>query len=148
MKIMIINHCSGNKGDRAVLYYLVRELNKYNVDSITISCSNPKLWQLKDLVSKSKLSIVPYGWDDNTENKTSKIGKRISWEKRRITRHIIYPLLAYSIVNNSLFKNVIKSFASKAFLEAIKKSDIIISTGGHHLTTRFSKNGINAMSLI
>ena len=44
MKALVINQCSTNKGDRAVLFFVLRELSRNGIDQVTVSASNPEYW--------------------------------------------------------------------------------------------------------
>ena len=53
-------------------------------------------------------------------------------------RNIVFEKLIDSILNNN-HKKMALSLCNKQFLKAIKGADLIISTGGHHITTWLSK---------
>lgn len=139
MKILIINQYAGNKGDRAVAFFEVRELlNNEKVDKITLSTNNPSLWSLSDFQGEThKVKLIPWGWDVKNFNPKS----RLDWERRRFMRLVGLPL-----VLNAYNKGIklpcclLKLFVNNDFLKSVKDSDVIISTGGHHLTTRFTQD--------
>ena len=136
MRVLIINQYAGNKGDRAVAYFEVRELLKNkNIDQIYLSTNKPQWWTEKDSITKSeKVIIVPWGWDVATFSPRN----RKSWEHRRFMKFIVLPFVVFFYNKNKKIPYWIsRLYTSSKFIEAVKKADLIISTGGHHLTTRF-----------
>lgn len=64
MRILLINQYSGNKGDRAVLYAMCRILKSiYRDVEITVSTSDPELWNGYKYYSSEGIRFVPWGWD-------------------------------------------------------------------------------------
>ena len=93
MRVLIINQYAGNKGDRAVAYFEVRELLKNkNIDQIYLSTNKPQWWTEKDSITKSeKVIIVPWGWDVATFSPRN----RKSWEHRRFMKFIVLPFVVF-----------------------------------------------------
>lgn len=138
MKVLIINQYAGNKGDRAVAYLEIRELLKNNnIEKIYLSSNNPDWWSSDDFMKNLRLEIIPWGWNVQGFNPRN----RIDWEKRRIRRVFVLPFLAWCYNKNIKLPYCLsKIFVNNKYLKAVESSDVIISTGGHHLTTRFSEN--------
>jgi polysaccharide pyruvyl transferase WcaK-like protein len=136
--VLIINQYSSNKGDRAVLYALVKLLGKYKDYDITVSTSNISDWDNSFI--KERIKFVPWGWDYHlaTSNYFLKI-------KFFILRRIVN--LTYALVRTVLLRNyksiIISPFINPEFLTALKETDIVISTGGHHITTILADNAIS-----
>ncbi len=65
MKVLVINQCSTNKGDRAVLFFVLRELARNGVDQITVSASNPEYWEDKPDFADVAVRVIPWGWDNS-----------------------------------------------------------------------------------
>lgn len=110
-KVFIAAHYNMNNGDRAVLEATVEKLLEYdkNVD-ITVSTANPQ-----DLSDKRFKTV---GWPI----KKNKICK------------VLFFVAAKS--KNVLFflKHLYKYLVDEKYFEAIQNSDIVLITGGHHLT--------------
>ncbi|MFC1858899.1 polysaccharide pyruvyl transferase family protein [Thermodesulfobacteriota bacterium] len=142
MNVFLINQYSGNKGDRAVLYFIVRELIRKGIDDITVSTSDRSFWaEIRDTYAK-EITYVPWGW--NIEGKPkSKLAYRLWWEKRRFMKNIAFPLICDRV--NKGKKGIPPFFCNKEFHKALKNADLVISTGGHHVTTRFFKDGTVSM---
>jgi polysaccharide pyruvyl transferase WcaK-like protein len=137
--ILIINQFSSNKGDRAVLYSILRLLDSYKNFSITVSTSNPADW--KDKYSKRKIRFVPWGWDYHI-NSHNKVLKLKFFILRRFQRYT-YPLIRLAL-KTRLPASLIKTFINSEFFDALVNSDLVISTGGHHITTLLAKNAISS----
>ena len=135
-KVLIINQFSANKGDRAVLYALISEVLKHT-DNITVSTSQPELWIDYKFYDENNIKFVPWGWDYiNTDN--------------RFKRFLVNKLKKISyILNREIFLSESKMFnwlssllTNSKYDKALKESDLVISTGGHHITTILVKDAI------
>ncbi len=139
MKVLIINQYAGNKGDRAVAYLELRELLKNKkISHIYLSTNNPYWWKNDQCITQSdKIELIPWGWNVENFSPTN----RFHWEYRRFMRNIALPLLVKAYNKNIRiplwFSRI---YTNSKFVDAIKTSDVIISTGGHHITTRFTPN--------
>ncbi len=138
MKILIINQYSGNKGDCAVAYFLLKKLlENPKVTEVTLSTSSIKLWRNSTFITNDKIKFIHWGWDVSNFNPHN----RIQWERKRIMTHAITPCIAFLFSKGiKLPLSLLRLFTNKDFIVALKEADMVISTGGHHLTTRFSKN--------
>jgi len=132
--VTIINQYSGNKGDRAVCFYILNELSKYSGLKVYLSTNDRKNWKNERIIIKNRICLVPWGW--NVEGFNPK--KRLDWEKRRILRIVGFPFFINRILKMKKGLGIGRFFVNKEFYQAIKTSDFVISTGGHHLTTRFA----------
>ena len=65
MKVLVINQCSTNKGDRAVLFFVLRELARNGVDQITVSASNPEYWEDKPDFPDVAVRVIPSPGDNS-----------------------------------------------------------------------------------
>jgi len=131
--ITIINQYSGNKGDRAVCYFLLTELCRYGYE-IILSTNNKKNWENEPIIKENNIKLVTWGW--NVDNFNPK--NRLHWEKRRFFRIVGLPYLLNRINRNKKGLGLSRLFINSDFYKALLNSDLIISTGGHHLTTRFT----------
>jgi polysaccharide pyruvyl transferase WcaK-like protein len=138
-KILIINQYSANKGDRAVLFSLLRLLKPFKDLAVTISTSDPSDWEGQFI--NENIILVPWGWDYhvNTRNLFPKL-------KFFLLRRI-HPI-TFSFLREVLIRNLpsgwIKSLINPAFYSAAMNCDLVISTGGHHITTLLAKDGVSA----
>ena len=138
MNVLVINHYSCNKGDRAVLTFIVRELVRNEVNSINISCHDPSLWPDAKQKLGESVKLVKWGWKTdspgNNENLFSRIRKRI--------QRFYYPIIRLMLIK-SLPLYLKKMLVEKTFLASLEKADLVISTGGHHVTTILARDAIS-----
>jgi len=139
--ITIINQYSGNKGDRAVCFYLLSELIKYPDLKIFLSTNNRNNWKNESIIIDNDINLVPWAW--NVEGFNPK--NRLHWEKRRFFRKILFPYLINRLIKDKKGLGFGSLFVNNEFINTINSSDIVISTGGHHLTTRFAPNLVSEL---
>ena len=137
MNVLIINQYAENKGDRAVLFALVSELLRHT-SNITVSTSNPKLWDGYEFYAQNNVRFVPWGWDYN-------IGCGNLKRKLNIIKKYTYT------INRELF--LLKGLSSRwtsrllanpLFAQALNEAELIVSTGGHHVTTILARDAISS----
>lgn len=109
-KIFIAAHYSMNNGDRAVLEATINKLFEYDKNvQVVVSASNPQA------IVDARFKTV--GWP----LKNGKIYKMFFW-------------LLGKIGSVRLMKLFYKIYISQDYLYALKECDIVLITGGHHLT--------------
>lgn len=142
MKVLVINQCSTNKGDRAVLFFVLRELARNGVDQITVSASNPEYWEDKPDFPERGVRVIPWGWDISRKKGVGFLGKVI----HRIQKVILKRRINFPLVRNALIAGkcpwYLQFLVNKQFVKAVKDADIVISTGGHHVTTMFVPDAV------
>ncbi len=142
MKVLVINQCSTNKGDRAVLYFVLRELGRNGVDQITVSASNPEYWEDKPDFPEKGVRVIPWGWDTSRKKGAGFWGKVI----HRVWKVILKRQIHFPLVRRALIAGrrpwYLRFLVNKQFTEAVKDADIVISTGGHHVTTMFVPDAV------
>jgi colanic acid/amylovoran biosynthesis protein len=140
MNVLIINQCSTNKGDRAVLYFVLRELKAGGIKDITVSASNPQYWRDTPDFPDASVHIVPWGWDVSRRKDAGFLAKVFHLLiKIKLPGIVYFPLVRRAIVSEK-FPGYIKRFINEDFRKAVEKADLVISTGGHHLTTIIAKS--------
>jgi polysaccharide pyruvyl transferase WcaK-like protein len=142
MKVLVINQCSTNKGDRAVLFFVLRELARNGVDQVTVSASNPEYWEDKPDFPDVAVRVIPWGWDISRKKGVGFWGKVI----HRIQKVILKRRINFPLVRNALISGkrpwYLRFLVNRQFAEAVKDADIVISTGGHHVTTMFVPDAV------
>ena len=142
MKALVINQCSTNKGDRAVLFFVLRELMRNGIDQITVSASNPEYWEEWPDFPETAVQIIPWGWDNSRKKDVGFWGKVI----HRIQKVILKGRINFPLVRNALIAGkrpwYLRLLVNRQFVKAIRESDIVISTGGHHITTMFVPDAV------
>jgi polysaccharide pyruvyl transferase WcaK-like protein len=142
MKVLVINQCSTNKGDRAVLYFMLRELARNGADQVTVSASNPEYWEDKPDFPDVAVRVIPWGWDNSRKKGVGFWGKVI----HRVRKVILKKRINFPLVRNALIADkhpwYLRFLVNRQFVEALKNADIVISTGGHHVTTMFVPDAV------
>jgi polysaccharide pyruvyl transferase WcaK-like protein len=142
MKVLVINQCSTNKGDRAVLFFVLSELLRNGIDQVTVSASNLEYWQERPDFPEIDVQVVPWGWDNSRRKNVRFCGKVI----HRILKVILKRHINFPIIRNALISGkrpwYLGSLVNRQFVKALKEADIVISTGGHHITTMFVPDAI------
>ncbi len=157
MKVLVINQCSTNKGDRAVLFFVLRELARNGIDNVTVSASNPEYWENRtdfparlarfDSARRTarqdvSVRVIPWGWDNSRKKDVGFIRKVIHrlW-KVMLRRHVCFPLIRNALIA-SKHPWYLRLLINKQFVEAVEQADVVISTGGHHVTTMFVPDAV------
>lgn len=144
MKVLIINHCAHNKGDNSVLYFLSKKLNlQQKIKEIYLSSSDGKVpfWGKKNLFKKT----CYWGQGKTFLEKNPKfidiyfLKFKNFFYKRIIFKVIIF---LFGINKDYLNKIIINFFYDKNYLKVLLSSDLVISTGGHHISPELDKNSI------
>jgi len=142
MKVLVINQCSTNKGDRAVLFFVLRELARNGADQVTVSASNPEYWEDKPDFPDVVVRVIPWGWDNSRKKGVGFWGKVI----HRIQKVILKRRIHFPLVRNALIAGkrpwYFRFLVNRQFVETLKNADIVISTGGHHVTTMFVPDAV------
>ena len=140
MKVLVINQCSTNKGDRAVLFFVLRELMRNGVDQITVSASNPEYWEDKPDFPDVAVRVIPWGWDISRSKGVGFFGKVI----HRVIKVILPQRIHFPLVRNALIAGhrpwYLRLLVNKQYIEAVEQADLVLSTGGHHITTIIAKS--------
>lgn len=141
MNVFIINHCSTNKGDKAVLEFILQELATSRVHQITVSANEPKHCLDVETLKSLQVKFVPWGW--NIENKIeagflSRFAQKI---KYKFYQHS-YGVIRSCLLNGSR-PRFLSFYCNSAFYRALYSADIVISTGGHHITSILAPNAVS-----
>lgn len=136
-KIMIICQCATNKGDRAIAEYLINQLLEDDV-SITLSTTVPELW--KDIES-DRVSVIGMGYRKLFPKvKNNFLNKLFHEVTYRYYKYFIYPKL----LRNGRKKRIER--LSKRFIAQLQEADLVIVTGGHHITSIRNHNALFAIT--
>ena len=150
MNVLVINQCSTNKGDRAVLFFVLRELVRNGIDQITVSASNPEYWQGKPDFPDVAVRVVPWGWDTSRRKGVGLLGKVIHRARKLILpRRIHFPLVRNALIAGKPTSRLagkrpwyLRFVVNRQYLKAIEQADLVLSTGGHHITTMFRPDAV------
>jgi len=143
MKFFILNHCSHNKGDNSVLYYLTQCLDVVsNNNEVIVSCSDGKapFWAKKE--------VGAVCWPGGKIFKTPEVGFVKNVLRRAnfmLMRKLLYKAFLNLYANNhdSLAKAVAVTFFGSKLIKAFKEADKVICTGGHHISNVLEIDCVN-----
>ena len=145
MKIFILNHCSHNKGDNSVLYYLTQCLDIVQDNTeIIVSCSDgvAPFWAKKEIDAVS--------WPGGKIFKAPGVGFVKNLLRRAnfmVMRKVFYKVFLYFYADehDGLARAFAVTFFSSKLIKAFKDADKVICTGGHHLSNVLEKDCINPL---
>lgn len=130
MNVLISGVWASNKGDRAIAAFLINKLLRISkVDKIYVSANDPEL--LKKYVPKC-VTVVNMGY----------IFKNKLW--RGYSKVVGFPKLIEAV--NKDTKLNLYSIANKDYVKALGDSDLVILTGGHHITTMRERDSLYSMT--
>lgn len=130
MKVLISGVWASNKGDRAIATYLISKLQSLTkIEKIYVSANDPVL--LRKYVP-SNVNVVNMGY--MFKNKIT----------RGYSKKICFPKLINAVNSDSEVN--LSLIANKDYVEALNDSDIVILTGGHHITTMRERDSIYSMT--
>lgn len=132
MKVMIACQCGTNKGDRAIAEFLVKELKNYGAE-ITLSTSRPDLWNVD---SMQNVDVIPMGYPYLSRSSQGKFVSRVTGY---FQRKVLDKILMADMVSEK-GQHFLCKMMSKKFYKKICEMDIVIVTGGHHITSLREEN--------
>lgn len=135
MNVLIVNQWSTNKGDRAVCYFLLKALADNGISEITVSTHDPSWWKkYPDFPENVSVRFVPTAWQI-----LPKFDKGIPGRIWNRINHILAKKFAFPLVRRALLTNSVprymSMFCNPDYYRALKQADLVISTGGHRITT-------------
>jgi len=141
MNVLVINQCAHNKGDRAVLAFVLQELARNGISRVTVSTSDRGYWEDAAIDPLLNVSFVPWGWD---VERHLGYGRKIARVRRRLASHsrLWYPIVRH-LTCHDRHVAVDRICCSRDFSEALRGADLVVSTGGHHVTTWLSPNAVS-----
>lgn len=132
MRVLIAGNWAANKGDRAVLTFILSQLTSQNdIDKIYVSTTEPQLLQ-RTMSFCEKVRYISFGCDVFSGTVTP-IGKIL-----RKFRNFLYLKLGFQVMIHRTLQNrrkLSKWMCTRDFYNAVCDSDRLIVTGGHHITS-------------
>jgi polysaccharide pyruvyl transferase WcaK-like protein len=141
MDVLVINHYACNKGDRAILYFVTRELAKNKVNSITVSAHDRAFWKDSQSSLIGSVKFIPWGFNVERPIHINKIQKKILSLKNRLGRYKFH-VATYLLLNSWEF-GIERLICNAEFFTSLRKADLVISTGGHHITTLLAPDAVS-----
>lgn len=145
MNALVINHYAANKGDRAILYFVIRELLRNEVSSITVSAHDRSFWPNGMTVSGQIVDFVPWGQFADSQSDDGQIKSLALRAANKFRRKYAFPLIK-KLLRRGKRHSWTRCFSTAGFARALDKSDLVIGTGGHHIQTRFTAESLSALT--
>lgn len=141
MNVLVINQYAGNKGDRAVAYFVTRELDRNGVHSVVISTHDRSRWSKSGVLPGEGVRFVPWGWNCERSPGSNWLKRKVLGLHRRSGRW------AYAVVRRWLLRSAnpapIRFLCNSQFYGALEEADLVLSTGGHHVTTLLAADAVS-----
>ncbi|MCX5869812.1 MAG: polysaccharide pyruvyl transferase family protein [Deltaproteobacteria bacterium] len=134
MKVLVINHCSTNKGDKAVLEFVLRELIENGVKDITVSANEPSCCNVDHLQGLANINVVPWGWNVS-KAPDKRFATRVRYRLRREFFKLSYKVVRYMLNHNKHWHLLVRLCCAREYRPALQSADLVVSTGGHHVTS-------------
>lgn len=136
MKVLLINQCEANKGDQTVLYSMLREFERNGVEKVWVAADEPGLDRIGDYRMGMDVEFVPYGSKFIDDSSRIDLFKRV---KHRLNRFLLESALKRMEAGRADGVPV-----NPAFRAALREADMVVSTGGHHVTSLLVPNARSA----
>lgn len=146
MNVLILGNWSTNKGDRAIVTFLVRELFKRGVSDVCVSASVPSYWTKRKYFDDDSIRFVPFGCDifDHRFSRLRVISRIFAKLKFIFYIDIVYPFLRNASLSGDGMM-FLKYLGHPKFIRALNNADLVICTGGHHLTSMRDKDAVSPL---
>ncbi len=132
MKVMLACQTATNKGDRAIAEFVISQLTAKG-NEVVLSTTWPELW---DNLEDKNVRVIRMGYRSiRKQTKSPLINKVIG----AVNRFIINKLLFSSLMSSG-GKHRLCNMVSGEFIKEVKSADLVVVTGGHHITSIRAKN--------
>jgi len=133
MKVLVACQSATNKGDRAIAEYLISQLLE-SEHEVVLSTTHPKLWES----ISDKISVIGMGYKSTGENAKNRFVKKFF----RVFNRLVRDKILFASLISPKSKHLICRCVSKEFVASVKRADLVIVTGGHHITSIREKNAL------
>ncbi len=134
MKILLACQTATNKGDRAIAEYVIARLLEQG-DEVVLSTTRPALWSN---LESDKISVIGMGYKSVYRNTKNVFIRKLT----RAFSKFVYDKILFSSLISPKGKHLFCQHVSKDFISAVKEADLVIVTGGHHITSIREKNAL------
>jgi polysaccharide pyruvyl transferase WcaK-like protein len=145
IKIVVLPQVSRNKGDRAVLHFMLDGFIDNGVNEITVATTNPKMWEGYHGFRGANIRFIHQAWMiyASAESKVPFRSLRYYCLRMLSTlRTKFYIKVGYSLLRTAVVNRKFRSLArlmcylcNRELWNAIKQADAVVTTGGHRITT-------------
>lgn len=145
MKVLILPQVAKNKGDRAILHFMIEGFVENNVKDITVATSNPLMWNNYNKFKGGRIKFICDTWMTYAQIE-SKVPYRsvryylvrgLSKLKASFYQNIGHSLIRAAVVNQRFISiaKLMCYLCNKTQWNALKNADAVVTTGGHRITT-------------
>jgi colanic acid/amylovoran biosynthesis protein len=145
MNILILPQVAGNKGDRAVLHFMLEGFIDNGVNEITVATTNPKMWEDYHEFRGANIRFIHQAWMIYARAESEVPFRSIRYYCLRVLSKLRakfygkvgYSLLRTAVVNQRfrLLAKLMCYLCNRKLWNAIKQADAVVTTGGHRITT-------------
>ncbi len=139
--VLVINHYSPNKGDRAVLHVVLRELARNGAHTIVVSAYDRGSWRSGPFPEGTDVAFVPWGLHLERARGKTRIAREAQRLKRRFYYRCAFPMARSCLIRPGP-KLAVRYMCNHEFWQAVKKAKVVISTGGHRVTTLLTDDAV------
>ena len=131
MKILLACQTATNKGDRAIAEYIIKKLTEQGHE-VVLSTTRPALWET------ANVPVIRMGYRSIVrKTKSALVNKAL-----RVISKLICDKLLFANLIKKRGKHRLCQWVSREFIAAIRDADLVIVTGGHHITSIREKNAM------
>jgi colanic acid/amylovoran biosynthesis protein len=144
MNVMVICHDAANKGDRAVLLFVLRELARNGVDQIAVVATSPGLWRDCGDIAGTNVQFLCQPWYLRTDRPPGIFRRFVRRLRLEFYRRVVYAIVRRAFLGGcgARLCDLLAGFFNRPFLETAREADFILCTGGHHLTTILKEDAV------
>lgn len=145
MKIVVLPQVAGNKGDRAVLHFMLEGFIDNGVNEITVATTNPAMWEDYHKFKGGNIRFIHQAWMIYARAESEVPFRSIRYYCLRVLSKLrakFYGKAGYSLLRTAVVNQKFRSLAklmcylcNRDLWNAIKKADAVVTTGGHRITT-------------
>jgi len=134
-KIMIACQYATNKGDRAIAEYLIYQLRKQPDVEIVLSTNEPELWES---IRDERTQVIGLGYNDRSVTMKPGFARKVVRKLTAKYHHRrVYPDMMDAGSDHKLLLR-----RSRAYIQQVQSADLVIVTGGHHITSIRAGNAL------
>ena len=134
MKVLLACQTATNKGDRAIAEYLLSQFTSLGHE-VVLSTTRPELWETE---KNHQVKVIEMGYKSLNRLSVCAPLKKVF----RIVTRLICDKMLYSSLIAPKGKHRLCQLVSKEFISEVKSADLVIVTGGHHITSIREKNAL------
>ena len=145
MKIVVLPQVTANKGDRAVLHFMLEGFVNAGVDEVTVVTTNPAMWDGYSNFRGMNVRFVHQAWMIHARAETEVPFRSFRYYCLRVVSKLRakfygkfgYYLLRTAVVRGKflLLAKLMCYLCNREQWNAIKRCDAVVTSGGHRITT-------------